>query len=69
MEVTSEPRVFMRHIRAAKLCAGGTRAWFAKYGIPWGPFLESGVPAETLLATGDPLALKPVQQARAEANG
>lgn len=69
VEVTSEPRVFMRHIRQAKLCAGGTRTWWKNNGLDWNDFLKNGIPGEALLATGDPLAQRPVEAARAERDG
>jgi hypothetical protein len=68
-EVTSEPRVFMRHIRQAKLCSGGTRTWWKDNGLDWNDFLKNGIPGEVLLATGDPLAERPVQAARVERDG
>lgn len=69
MEVTSELRVYMRHIRAARLCSGGARDWFKRYDLDWTDFLANGVPADVLSATGDPLALRAVEQAKAEHDG
>lgn len=69
MEVTSEPRVYMRHIRMAKLCASGTRTWWSAQGLDWNGFLSEGIPGETLVATGDPLAMRPVMAARSERDG
>lgn len=68
-EVTSEPICYMRHIRAAKLCSGGARGWFARNDLDWTDFLTNGVPGEKLLATGDPMALRTVEQARIERGG
>lgn len=68
-EVTSEPRVFMRHIRRAKLCAGGTRTWWKDNGLDWNDFLKNGIPGEKLLETGDPFAQRVVEIARAEQDG
>lgn len=68
-EVTSEPRVYTTHIRAAKLCMGGTRQWWKANGLDWNDFIKNGIPGETLIATGDPLALRPVEAARAERDG
>lgn len=64
-EVTSV-RVYMRHIRQAKLCSPGTRAWFNKYGFNWSAFLSDGIEAERLLETGDPFAKRVVEIARNE---
>ncbi len=60
--------VFMRHIRAAKLCAGGTRDWFVGHGFDWADFLANGMAVEKMEATGDPLALRVTKEARQEAN-
>lgn len=65
-EVTSEPRVFMRHIRMAKLCAPGTRGWWRKHGLDWRDFVKNGIEGEKLIATGDPLAMRVVEAARSE---
>ncbi len=59
--------VFIRHIRAANLCAGGTREWFARHDFDWQDFITNGIPVERMEATGDPLALRVTAQARKEA--
>lgn len=58
--------VYMRHIRAAKLCAGGTREWFRRQGFDWTDFLNNGIPLEKMEATGDPLALRVTTIAKQE---
>ncbi|QXV73587.1 putative tail assembly protein [Rhizobium phage RHph_X2_30] len=58
--------VFMRHIRSANLCAGGTRQWFRRQGFDWTDFLNNGIPIEKMEATGDPLALRVTAIARQE---
>jgi len=65
-EVTSELRCHIRHLRAAKLCTGGARAWFAAHDMNWMAFLRDGIAAQVFLDTGDPLALRVVDAARAE---
>lgn len=68
--MTENITVFMRHIRAANLCAGGTREWFVRHGFDWGDFIANGMPIERMEATGDPLAMRVTAQARKEvANG
>jgi hypothetical protein len=57
----------MRHVRAARLCAGGARAWFKHYGLDHNDFLANGIPVSVLEATGDPLALRAVAAAKEEA--
>lgn len=59
--------VFMRHIRAARLCAGGTREWFIGHGFDWADFITNGMPVERMEATGDPLAMRVTAEARKEA--
>lgn len=66
-EVTSELRVTMRDIRAAKLCAGGTRIWFKRQGLDHSDFLTNGIPARVLIETGDALALRAVAAAQERA--
>jgi hypothetical protein len=67
VEVTSEVMVHMRHVRAAKLCARGSRAWVLHNGFDWNEFLTSGLPASALLATGDPIVARAVAEAQKEA--
>lgn len=59
--------VKLHHLRAANLCTRGARAWFAKYNLSWGDFLEDGYPIETIEATGDAFALRVAAIAREEA--
>jgi len=68
-EVSSEPRVYVRHLRGAKRCASGSRNWWKKHNLDWRDFVKNGIAAETLIATGDPLALEVVEIARAEQHG
>jgi len=61
----SDPLIItMRDIRAAKQCSRGARAFFERHGLDWQDFLENGVPAEKLLATGDAMAERTVEVAR-----
>lgn len=66
-EVTSDVRVHMRHVRAARLCARGSRAWVQHNGFDWNEFITSGLPASALRATGDPIVLRAVVEAEKEA--
>lgn len=45
-------------------CRSGARNWFRSHGIDWRSFVQDGVSAETLEATGDGLALALVKWAR-----
>ena len=55
------------HVRAAGLCVNGSRAWFTRHGLDFRAFLRDGLDAETLLATGDAMALRVVSYAEAHA--
>lgn len=61
--------VHMVHIRQAKQCSRGARAFFLRHGLDWAGFLRNGVDAEKLRATGDAMALKVVEQAEREERG
>lgn len=63
----SDLMVHVRHMRQAKLCMSGTRAWFAARAWPWGDFVTNGRPAQDFIETGDPLAMRPVAAAKLEA--
>lgn len=59
----------MRHVRAAKLCSGGGRDYFAKYGLSWSDFLQNGIDATVLIEHNDPLSARAVAAAQEEADG
>lgn len=65
----TEARVTMRHIRQARLCASGARAFFARHGLDWSRFLREGILADELEATGSPMAAGVIAAAREEASG
>lgn len=46
-------------------CAKQSRAFFAEHGLDWLAFVQSGIDAEVLLATGNALAAHLVEHARA----
>lgn len=56
--------VKMEHIRAARMCSRGARAFFQRHGLDWQKFLKDGLPAEVLEATGDAMALQVAELAR-----
>lgn len=64
-EVTSGALVRMKHIRAARLCANGTKDWFAHHEIDVRR-LRQGIPVEEIEATGDKMALDVARIARAD---
>ncbi|MDI4092135.1 hypothetical protein SOK13_10235 [Pseudomonas aeruginosa] len=51
-------------VRAVGLCVNGTRLWFARHDLDFRAFLREGCDADTLLATGDAMALRVVERAR-----
>ncbi|GHC33384.1 hypothetical protein GCM10007291_38030 [Gemmobacter nanjingensis] len=48
-------RVTIQDLRAARYCLAGVRPWFRRHGLDWQAFLDSGIEADTLRATGDAL--------------
>lgn len=58
--------VLHRHLRELGYCNRGARAFFARHGLDWRAFLAGGIQADLLAATGDAMALKVVERARAE---
>lgn len=62
--MSTDVLVTIAHVRAANLCVHGTRTWFARQGLDFRAFLARGLPASSLLATGDAMALRVVEVAR-----
>lgn len=56
--------ITINDVRAAGLCVNGSRAWFARQGLDFRVFVREGIDADTLLATGDAMALRVVEYAR-----
>lgn len=68
--------VRMQHLRSVPgvrqspgYCLPMTRAWFARHGLDFRDFARAGIDADLLLATGDPLARRLVEHARALDHG
>lgn len=59
--------VTMRHIRKAKMCSRGARAWFERHGFDWQDFLKNGIDVEKVEATGDVMGIQCAKIARNEA--
>ncbi len=62
--MSADVTVTIDDVRAAGLCVNGTRVWFARHDLDFRAFLRDGCTAETLLATGDAMALRVVERAR-----
>lgn len=45
-------------------CRSGARAWFVEHSLDWRAFVRHGIDTETLLATGDALAVATVEWAK-----
>ena len=58
--------VYVRHLRAAKICLGGARRWWKDKNLDWNHFLSHGIDADILLSTEDAQAEKVVQKAYEE---
>lgn len=56
--------VRMEHVRAARMCSRGARAFFVRHNLDWQTFIKEGLPAEVIAATGDAMALQVVEVAR-----
>lgn len=57
-------KIYMHHVREAKMCAKGTRSFFEKQGLDFKEFLKNGMDAELFLKTGDAMALQVVEVAK-----
>lgn len=68
MEVSSEPLMYMRHIRQAKFCARGVKEWFPLHGIDINR-LKAGIPVSEIEATGCQLGITAASFAREDHNG
>jgi len=62
--MTQEIKVKMRHVREAKMCSRGARAFFEAHNLDWDEFLKDGIDAAKLEATGDAMAIKVVKVAQ-----
>jgi hypothetical protein len=59
--------VTVQDIRAARYCLPGVRPWFRRHGLNWQAFLDAGILAETLRATGDALVEPVIRMAEERA--
>lgn len=56
-------RVMIHDLRAARYCLAGVRPWFRRHGLDWQAFLDGGIEAGILRATGDALVEPVIRQA------
>ena len=52
--------VTIKDVRVAGFCAQGARRWFESHGFDFRDFMQNGMDSETLLATGDQMAIRVV---------
>jgi hypothetical protein len=52
---TTPVRITVQDLRAARYCLAGVRPWFRRHGLDWQEFLDHGIDADRLRATGDAL--------------
>lgn len=65
----TEATVTLEHCRRLGYCSRGLRAFFATHALDWQAFRENGLPAHTIEATGDAMAQRAAELARAETKG
>lgn len=58
--------IYIRHVRKAKYCLSGTRAFFKKHNLDYQDFVKNGIIAQNLLDTGDAMAARVVEIAKDE---
>jgi len=56
--------VTIKDVRAAKLCAGGSRKFCRRHGIDWNDFVTNGIPASRLLEIDSAIMVDLVEVAR-----
>jgi len=61
--------VTLAHCRQLGYCSRGLRAFFARHELDWPGFRHAGLPAEVIEATGDAMARRAAELARAERGG
>ncbi|PJF07756.1 hypothetical protein [Pseudorhodobacter sp. MZDSW-24AT] len=62
-------RVTIQDLRAARYCLAGVRPWFRRHGLDWQEFLDGGIEAEALRASGDALVEPVILQAEVREAG
>lgn len=58
--------LYMSHVRAAKLCSRGLRAWFKANNLDWDDFLLNGIDSEIVAALDDGISARVIEIARKE---
>ena len=58
-------RVILQDLSTARYCLAGMRPWFTRHGLNWQAFLDHGIAADELRATGDALIVPVIRAAEA----
>jgi hypothetical protein len=64
-----EPRIYFRHMRRAKLCAQGGRAWAARNGFSWSDFIANGIPVSAVAHLNDAFLARVLAEVEKERAG
>lgn len=59
-------RIRIEHIRSARICMRGARAWFESKGLSWTDFLRDGIEMEAAEKMDDPFAKRVLAEAQKE---
>lgn len=63
----SEPLLIkVEDLRRSGICPDA-RIWFARQGLDWRDFVRNGIDSEILVVTGNAIAIRVVEEARARA--
>jgi len=64
--VTDDRRIHVRHMRAAKICAAGSRRWCARNGFSWAQFVNEGLPISVMRPLNDAVVNRIIAEADKE---
>jgi hypothetical protein len=59
-------RIHVRHMRAANICARGSREWCARNGVSWAQFVAHGLPVAVMRELDDPIVNRIIAEAEKE---
>jgi len=62
--VNDEVIITMQDVRAARMCAGGARRFFAKHDMDWNDFLKNGISSTKLDSLDDHMVQQILKEAR-----
>lgn len=59
-----DPLVRIEHVKLARMCTRGARAWFEHHKLNYTEFLLHGMPASVIEQTGDAMGIQVAKIAR-----